>query len=174
MTDEELDRLLTRTDRALLHAWHAEFARMPRPAPPGAGPAEPVLPAETVEIDLVATGQFHSYLVSLLAITDLLVEVTAHLGREGRMVTSQVRGHLDRLRAGLDTRTLRRDDALDLIADIRSAERRLRAMMLWEFAPSTCRCTYTALDNLSDAIANLRRQVHALFGDSDTRDLAQR
>ncbi|MFC3998884.1 hypothetical protein ACFOVU_23385 [Nocardiopsis sediminis] len=162
LTDEELDELLGDTDKLMRQAWAVAFStprrRPPRPGDAALGAAHGIDPGDT--------GGY-SGMVLLQAIDDLLVEVTAHLGREGELITARALDYLEVARESLRKPDLDRDRVLALVEAFSVDERRLRAMIELDYAASTCSHTRASLDKLRTAIGHLSRQLLARTGHPD-------
>ncbi|MGW5880244.1 hypothetical protein ACWFMI_27230 [Nocardiopsis terrae] len=172
LDDKGLDQLLGEFHRDLLHQWTTTLS---------ASKSRPVLEKWSdrlmTGIDLQDTDGLNTHRFLQVTISNLLTEVTAHLGSEGEMILDRASFHLSLLLTGLEQKTLTSDKAIALTAALASDEHHLRSMAEFDFAASTCARTCRSLDELRTSIRHLTEivrkrfdKLHASNGHLQTKD----
>lgn len=157
LTKHELNSVLTEHHGGMLQDWTARFAQDNRTDPSPQEPASLIMN----DVDLQDTGGLNSHRFLQITVSDLFLEVAAHLGDEGRMVLDQVHEQLGVLLQRLKDKTLTPEHADQLTTALSGAERHLRSMIELDYCWSTGQCTQGSLDTLREAIGMLTRQVES-------------
>lgn len=158
LDDKGLDRLLGEFHQDLLHQWTTTLSSdKPRPA------LEKWSDRLMSGIDLQDTDGLNTHRFLQVTISNLLTEVTAHLGTEGEMILDRASFHLSLLLTGLEQKNLPSDRAVALTAALARAEHHLRSMAEFDFAASTCARTRRSLDELRTSIRHLTEIVRKRF-----------
>lgn len=157
LDDEGLDLLLGEFHRDQLQQWTTTLSAKPHP---GLGQWSQRL---MTGIDLRDTDGLNTHRFLQVTISDLLNEVTAHLGTEGEMILERATLHLFRLLTGLEAKDLTPEQASALTGSLARDEEHLRAMVDFDFAASTCSRTRQSLDQLRTSIGHLSEVVRRRF-----------
>ncbi|MEU5858920.1 hypothetical protein [Nocardiopsis dassonvillei] len=167
LTKHELHSVLTEHHGEMLQDWTARFAQDNQAKAALQESASLIMN----DIDLQDTGGLNSHRFLQITISDLFLEVSAHLGSEGRLVLDQVHEQLGVLLQRLKDKTLTSEHASQLTTALSGAERHLRSMIELDYCWSTGQCTQGSLDTLRKAIGMLTRQVESRLS-STSSDIA--